>query len=75
MTEPTQRQLSVLIAWIEEGGTREAAARLGCSPNTARNHLMALRAALHVHTTAQAAFVAVQRGLIDADTLDVDKAA
>jgi DNA-binding CsgD family transcriptional regulator len=75
MTEPTPRQLSVLIAWIEEGGTREAAARLGCHPDTVRHNLAELQVILGAANSAQAFAIAIVRGLVDPHDLRVDEAA
>lgn len=65
MTEPTPRQIWVLQVYVETGDRTETARRLNITPDTVRNHLAAVRAALRARNTAQAFALAVQSGLID----------
>ena len=75
MTEPTPRQLTVLIAWIECGTSERAAARLGAHPDTIRHILAAVADVLGADGSAQAFAIAVKRGLIDPHELRIDEAA
>lgn len=75
MTEPTDRQLVILVAWIEWGGTRPAAEAMQVHPDTMRHWLAEIQAVLGADSSAQAFAIAVKRGLIDPSTLHVDEAA
>lgn len=75
MTEPTPRQLAVLVAYIEAGGARGAAERLGMHPTSVRMILAELHQAFDAANTAQAFAIAVQRGHIDPLTLRLPEAA
>lgn len=65
MIEPTTRQLTILVAYIEAGGSRQAAMRLGLHPGTIRTILSDLQLVLNAANTAQAFAIAVRAGLID----------
>lgn len=75
MTEPTARQVAVLVAYIECGRTQEAAARLGVHPDTLRHWLAEIATVLGARNTAQAIAIAIRRGLIDAQELQLPDAA
>lgn len=75
MTEPTPRQLLVLVTWIEEGSTEKAALRLHMHPSSVRNVLGDLRAVLGATNSVQAFAIAVRAGLVDPHKLDLPDAA
>lgn len=75
MTEPTDRQLAVLVAWIECGGSAGAGRRLGMHPSSVRHVLADLQAVLGADHSGQAFAIAVQRGLIDPERLALPKVA
>lgn len=53
-TEPSVRELQVLLAYAETGSTVAAGKRLGLVPQTVRNHLLAIHRCLKVETSVQA---------------------
>jgi DNA-binding NarL/FixJ family response regulator len=55
-SEPTARELVILRAYLDEGGTRPAAAKLGVAESTVKNTLQNLRSRIGARTTAEAAF-------------------
>ena len=57
LSQPTERQLDVLRAYVQGGSHAAAAARLGISVHTVQAHLAALRLRLGVHNEAQAVYV------------------
>jgi DNA-binding NarL/FixJ family response regulator len=65
MTEPTDRQLAILVAYVECGGSKPAADRLGVSERTVRDVLSVLHVVIGGTNSAQTFAIAVQRGLID----------
>lgn len=75
MSEPTPRQLQVLVAYIECGGSRPAADRLGITDRTVRDVLSVLHVVIGGSTTAQTFAIAVQRGMIDPHKLRLPEAA
>lgn len=75
MTEPSARQLAVLVAWIESSGTAEAAQRLGLHPHTVRHILSDVQTVLGADHSAQAFAIAVRSGLIDPARLRLPDAA
>lgn len=75
MTEPTPRQLAILIAYIEAGGSRQAAARLKCHPGTVRAVLSEVQEVLGAANSAQAFAIAVRDGLIRMSDMHLPEAA
>lgn len=75
VNEPTPRQLEVLVAYVECGGSKEAARRLQVSDRHIRGILSALHAIIGGANSAQTFAIAVQRGLIDPHELHIDEAA
>lgn len=75
MTEPTPRQLEVLVAWVETGRAEKAADRLHMHPSSVRNVLGDIRAVLGATSSVQAFAIAVRSGLIDPNELDLPDAA
>jgi hypothetical protein len=75
VTEPTARQLEILVAYVEAGSMRAAGARLGVAEFVVRDTLAAIRTCLRARNTAQAFALAVRDGLIDPHELDPDLAA
>lgn len=75
MTEPTDRQLAVLVAWIECGGSVGAADRLAMTPIRVRQVLAELHAVFGTKTSVQAFAVAVRLGLVDVASLNLPDAA
>lgn len=75
MTEPTPRQLQVLVAYIEEGSTKGAARRLDLSDIRVRQVLSELHAVFGTVNSAQTFAVAVRLGLIDMAELNLPDAA
>jgi DNA-binding CsgD family transcriptional regulator len=75
VTEPTPRQLQVLVAWIECGNADEAGRRLGLHPSTVRHILSDVQAVLGAAHSGQAFAIAVRLGLIDPSTLRLPDAA
>lgn len=65
MSEPTPRQIEVLVAWIECGTSDAAGRRLGMHPVTVRRTLADLRTVYGVANPAQVFACAVRDGLID----------
>jgi hypothetical protein len=65
MAEPralTVRQLAIVKAFVEEGGTKHAAAQLGLQPSTVSTVLARARAVERVSTTPQLVAVLTRRG-------------
>jgi len=54
---PTERQMEVLLAVVQEHGNREAAAKLGLSVQTVKNHVSALLARGPYHNVTHAVWV------------------
>lgn len=50
-------EVRALVAYLETGSTRKAAARLSLAESTVKNHLAHVRSRLGVETTAQAVFL------------------
>lgn len=75
MTEPTIRQLEVLIAWIECGNSAGAGKRLGITSDRVRAVNAEVIAVFGVRTSAQAFALAVQEGFIDLASVNVKLAA
>ena len=66
----TQRQLDVLAAYVEAGGSvSRAAARAGIRPSTAKRHLADLRARTGL-TTEQLIYVGRAAGWLVVDALE-----
>jgi DNA-binding NarL/FixJ family response regulator len=65
VSEPTARELQVLVAIIETGSEKDAAKRLGIAPATVNAHTDRIRHKLDAASTAQAFGIACSRGLID----------
>ncbi|WP_170182649.1 helix-turn-helix domain-containing protein [Blastococcus colisei] len=63
----THRELHVLRALVDGDSSRGIAERLGISAKTVENHKARIYAKLGVQSQAQAAAMAVRRGLIQAD--------
>lgn len=55
--EPTDVELYALRVYAKTGSARAAAAVLGLSEQTVKNHLASVRSKLGVHKTIQAAFL------------------
>lgn len=60
-TEPTDRELEVLVAYCKAEGVKGAAQYLGTSPSTVRNQLANIRSRLGVTTTAAAVYLVRDR--------------
>jgi DNA-binding CsgD family transcriptional regulator len=75
MSEPTERQLEILVAYVECGGSKAAAIRLSVSERYIRSALSALHAIIGGTNSAQTFALAVQRGLIDPHELHISEAA
>ena len=56
-SEPTQRELEVLVAYCRFEGQKGAAEHLGIAKSTVRNHLENVRTRLGVKTTAAAVYL------------------
>lgn len=56
-TEPTQRELQVLLAFAMTGSTVAAGEKLGLVPQTVRNHLHAIHQRLGVSTSVEAVWI------------------
>ena len=69
MSEPTPRQIEVLIAWFECGTSEDAGVRLGLHAAHVRKVLGDLHEVYGVRTSAQAFGCAVRDGLIDVHKL------
>lgn len=75
MTEPTARQIRVLVAWVECGTSEDAGVRLGMHPVAVRKVLADLHEVYGVKTSAQAFGRAVRDGLIDVNEIEFDHCA
>ena len=68
--QPTQRQMEVLAAFVEAGGSvADAAARVGIRRSTAKRHLADLRARSGL-TTAQLIYVGRAAGWLAVPSLE-----
>jgi DNA-binding NarL/FixJ family response regulator len=63
-SEPTQHELAVFEAFVEEDTVAQAAYRLGLSPRTVKRVTAAVRVRLGTATSLQALREAMRRGLI-----------
>ena len=68
----TPREREVIVAFVTAGGTKRAAAQLGISESTAKNHLTSVRRKLGVDTTTQAFVLAVRNRLIAWREITID---
>ena len=69
-TSLTTRQIEVLSAVVLSASQKRAAAQLGISPCSVRNHLVRIRRRLGATDTAQAVGIATRDGLLDLPSLD-----
>ena len=75
MSEPTVRQLEVLVAYIEAGSAKKAARDLGVNEHYVRGVLSVLHTVYGGANTAQTFAIAIQRGDIDPHGLRLPNAA
>jgi DNA-binding NarL/FixJ family response regulator len=53
-TSPTPAELAALQAYLDAGGVKAAAHRLGVTPSTVKSHLANVRSRVGARTTAEA---------------------
>lgn len=53
-SSPTPAELAALQAYLDAGGVKAAAHRLGVAPSTVKNHLANVRSRVGARTTAEA---------------------
>ena len=75
MSEPTSRQIAVLLAWVECGTSEDAGVRLGMHPVAVRKVLAELIAVYGVKTSAQVFGCAIRDGLIDVSAIELQHCA